>query len=87
MTYRKRIPEMQLIVRLSTLLKRYPATRAEAVKVARMWNFSDDVISFLRLFPAAEVFDTRTDMVTRAEELALLIRQEWESPHEFLLNP
>lgn len=85
--YTKRIPATQDIVRLSTLVKSYPATRTELVRIARMWNFKDEVISFLRLFSAAELFETRTDLLTRYEELSLLIRQEWESPKEFLLSP
>lgn len=85
--YNKRIPDMHDIVRLSTLVRNYPTTRAEIVRIARMWNFKPEVVSFLRQFPPNELFDTRTDLVTRSEELSLLIRQEWESPHEFLLNP
>jgi hypothetical protein len=85
--YSKRIPSQHDIVRLSTLVKSYPVKRSAVVKVARMWNFKPEVISFLRQFPADEEFDTRTDLVTRAEELSLLIRQEWESPKEYLVNP
>lgn len=85
--YSKRIPSLHDIVRLSTLVKSYPVKRSEVVRVARMWNFKPEVISFMRQFPANEEFDTRTDLVSRAEELSLLIRQEWESPKEYLLNP
>ncbi len=85
--YTKRIPNQQDIVRLSTLIKSYPITRSDVVKVARMWNFKPEVISFLRQFSPDEEFDTRTDLVTRTDELSLLIRQEWESPREYLLSP
>jgi hypothetical protein len=85
--YSKRIPNQHDIVRLSTLVRSYPVKRSDVVRVARMWNFKPEVISFLRQFPPDEEFETRTDLVTRADELALLIRQEWESPKEFLLNP
>jgi hypothetical protein len=85
--YTKRIPNLNDVVRLSTLVKGYPVKRSDVVRVARMWNFKPEVISFLRQFPADEEFETRTDLVNRTEELSLLIRQEWESPHEFLLNP
>lgn len=85
--YTKRIPASQDIVRLSTLMKHYPATRAELVRTARMWNFKDEVVSFLRLFPSTELFENRADLVTRFEDLSLLIRQEWESPKETLLSP
>ena len=85
--YSKRIPSQHDIVRLSTLVRSYPVKRSDVVRVARMWNFKPEVISFLRQFPADEEFETRTDLVTRTDELSLLIRQEWESPTEFLLNP
>lgn len=85
--YTKRIPSQHDISRLSTLVKGYPVKRSEVVRIARMWNFKPEVISFLRQFPADETFQSRTDLITRAEELSLLIRQEWESPKEFLLNP
>lgn len=85
--YTKQIPQQQDIVRLSTVIKQYPASRSHIVRIARMWNFKPEVISFLRQFPPDEMFESRTDLVTRTEELSLLIRQEWESPKEFLLNP
>lgn len=85
--YTKRIPIKQDIERLSTLANQYPISRIELVRIARMWNFKDEVISFLRLFPSIELFESRSDLLTRYEELSLLIRQEWESPKEFLLNP
>lgn len=85
--YTKQLPSLRDMERLSTLVRSYPATRAHIVRVARMWNFRPEVISFLRQFPADELFDSRIDFVTRTEEVALLIRQEWESPKEFLLNP
>ncbi len=85
--YTKQLPNLRDMERLSTLVRSYPANRAQIVRVARMWNFRPEVISFLRQFPADELFDSRIDFVTRTEEVALLIRQEWESPKEFLLNP
>ena len=84
--YTKKIPTHQDVIRLSTLMQSYPVTRSEAVRTARMWNLSDEVISFLRMFSADERFETRTDLVTRAEELALRIRHEWESPKTRLFN-
>lgn len=84
--YSKRLPNNQDIVRLGTLIRSYPTSRAHIVRVARMWNFKPEVISLLRQFPADQQFDSRTDFVGRVQDLALLIRQEWESPKEFLLS-
>lgn len=85
--YTKQLPNLRDMERLSTLVRSYPVTRAQIVRVARMWNFRPEVVSFLRQFPADQLFDSRIDFVTRTEEVSLLIRQEWESPKEFLLNP
>jgi hypothetical protein len=86
MTYTKRLPEIKDIVRLSTLVSSYPVTRRQIVRMARIWNMNDDIVSFLRQFSADEVFTTRTDFVTRCDTLSKLIRQEWESPHQQVLS-
>jgi hypothetical protein len=82
MTYTKRLPNTKDIVWLSKLVTSYPATRRDIVRMARKWNFPETVVEFLRQFPSDETFMTRADLVSRCESLALLIRQEWESPHE-----
>lgn len=80
--YTKSLPHISDIAWLSTRIRPYPADRAEVVRIARRWNLPDTVIEFLRQFPASELFTSRADMVTRCDNLALLIRQEWESPKE-----
>lgn len=87
MQYTKRLPNERDIVWLSKLVTSYPASRRQIVRMARMWNFKQDVVSFVRLFPADEEFASRTDFVNRCADLALLIRQEWESPQELLKSP
>jgi HD-like signal output (HDOD) protein len=82
MAYTKTLPNTKDIAWLSKLITSYPATRSEIVRMARRWNFPDTVVEFLRQFPADEAFESRADLVSRCESLALLIRQEWESPHE-----
>ena len=82
MTYTKILPITKDIAWLRKLRTSYPATRSELVRMARRWNFPDTVIEFLRQFPADEAFDSRADLVSRCESLAILIRQEWESPKE-----
>ncbi len=82
MNYTNRLPSEKDIIWLSKLATSYPVTRREILRIARMWNFKPEVISFLRLFSPDQQFDTRTDFVTRTEHLAMLIRQEWEAPHE-----
>lgn len=79
MSYTKRLPDIQDIKRLSTLVYSYPSSRAEVVKVARMWNYKDEVITFLRQFPVSDSFNSRTDLVAKSEELSKTIRNQWES--------
>ena len=85
--YTKSLPHITDIAWVSTRVAPYPAHRAEIVRIARRWNLPDSVIEFLRQFPADEVFTSRADLVTRCENLALLIRQEWESPAETFQSP
>lgn len=86
MNYDKRLPDINEILRLSTLVRPYPTTRREVVRVARMWSMPESVISFLRQFPADEVFDARIDLVSRCQDLANLIRHQWEVPKQSSLN-
>lgn len=82
MTYTKNLPNTKDIAWLSKLMTSYPTTRSEIVRMARRWNLPETVIAFMRQFPADAIFDSRADLVSRCEGLALLIRQEWESPKE-----
>lgn len=84
MQYTNRLPSEKDIIWLSKLLTNYPATRREILRIARMWNFKPEVVAFVRLFAPDQQFDSRTEFVTRCENLAHLIRQEWESPHEIV---
>lgn len=86
MAYTKRLPANKDMVWLSKLVTSYPASRRQVLRMARMWNFPQEVVAFLRQFSADEEFMSRTDLVTRCEDLALLIRQQWESPQETLQN-
>ncbi len=86
MNYDKRLPDMAEILRLSTLVRPYPTTRREVVRVARMWNFPESVVSLVRQFPADEVFDARIDLVNRCNDLASLIRHQWQVPRQSSLN-
>lgn len=86
MKYDKNLPDMNDILRLSTLVRPYPTTRREVVRVARMWSLPEPVVSFLRQFPADEIFDARIDLVNRSYDLAMLIRRQWEVPRQSSLN-
>lgn len=77
--YSKRLPSSHEIVGLSTRITAYPVTRTDAVRTARMWNFSNDVVEFLRQFPADELFDSRSSLVVRCDNTAARIRHQWET--------
>lgn len=78
MEYTRRLPTIGDIVRLSMRVTRYPATRADIVRVARMWQFSDNVVMLLRQFPVDELFSTRVNLVTRCNNLMSVIREQRE---------
>ena len=80
--YVNSLPQVTDIAWLSGRVTPYPVSRSEVVRIARRWNVSNALIEFLRQFPSDEQFTSRTDLLTRCDNLALLIRQEWESPHE-----
>lgn len=86
MTYTKRLPSSQDITWLSKLITTYPVTRSDAVRVARTWNFKNEVITFLRQFPPDKPFNSRSDLVNQCANLALVIREAWESPTEIAIN-
>jgi len=80
MAYTKRLPETKDIVWLSKLVGSYPANRSEVVRIARKWNFADNIVEFLRQFQTNEIFDNRADFVAKCDDLTTHIRQEWELP-------
>lgn len=79
MNYTKRIPTSQEIMRLTTMITSYPVNRRQVVRTARIWNLSNDLVAFMRLFPADVEFSTRTDLVNKSAGLAMVIRRKWES--------
>ena len=84
--YTRHLPSMYDIARLSIRVRQYPVTRSELVRIARQWNYSEDVIMFLRQYEPDELFMTRADLVTRCSVLAEKIRHNWEQPTKELHN-
>lgn len=87
MIYYKPLPHIDNVRWLAKLAGPYPATRQEIMDAAQDWNFSDNTIEFLRLFPADEQFKSQDEFLTRCEELELLIREERKMPAEVLRSP
>lgn len=87
MIYFKPLPHIDNVRWLAKLAGPYPATRQEIMEAAQDWNFSDNTVEFLKLFPADEQFKSQYDFLTRCEELELLIREEREMPAETLRSP
>jgi Protein of unknown function (DUF2795) len=83
MVYTKLLPRVRDLLRLSKV-KPGPVTRDELIEYAAMGKFSDEVIAFLRQFPADRVFKNAAEFMTQAEELELLINEERGMPPELL---
>lgn len=87
MIYFKPLPHIDNVRWLAKLAGPYPATRQNILETAEVWNFSDNTMDFLRLFPEDETFASRDDFLLRYEELEMLIREERTMPAEVLRSP
>ena len=85
MKYKKQLPPVRHLLSLAqdTL---FPVSREEIEQNAPYYGFSDEVVNFLRLFPADEIFSSRVDFMTRCEELEMYLTLQRESPRELLRN-
>ncbi len=84
--YEKRLPTVQEITHLSTLIRSYPVNRAEVLRTARLWDLKYELIAFIREFPPNAVFQTRIEFVSQSNKLAASIRELWEAPAQFTLK-
>ena len=87
MTYTKPLPRIDNILRLSQLARPFPKTAGMVLDIAETWDFSSNTIGFLKLFPEGEVFESDDDLLTRCDELELMIREERKMPAEILHSP
>lgn len=78
--YNRSLPELSDILWLSKVLRDFPITRGEIVRIARRWNVSEDMIAFLRQLSSDDVFDGRIEFISRCEKQMDIIREQWESP-------
>lgn len=87
MVYTKRLPRTDSIERLARATGPYPAKARRVLRQAETLGFGQSTLDFLRQFPSDEVFESRSDLLTRCEELDLLFREEREMPQETLRSP
>lgn len=87
MTYDKHLPSMRKLKRLADIDGPFPIKNHFIVLAARRFNFDEDVIDFLNLFPRDEIFKSRIDFIERCEELEALISSEQDMPMEILHSP
>ena len=87
MTYNKQLPDMESLDHLVRRCGPFPVTRRELVRRVRLWGMDGPILDFLRLFPSDQIFESRREFLTRAEELTEIITQELESPVETRLSP
>lgn len=87
MIYGKALPRIDNIRWLRRLVGPFPTTAGEILEIARVWNFSQGTIDFLKLFPGDEEFTSEDDFLTRCEELEMLMREEQKMPAEILHSP
>jgi hypothetical protein len=83
--YTKPLPRLSEITQVARQTA-FPATRQEIAEPAG-GDLSMPLKNFLKLFPANETFDSRSDFTTRCQELELLITEERDMPEETLRSP
>lgn len=86
MAYNKLLPAIRELLELAHNAS-FPVTRQELVRLSRETGSSKEVTGFLKVFRPDEVFKSRVDFLTRAEELELLLSQERAMPAERLRSP
>ena len=90
MTYLLLLPRQGEIRQLARQITRFPTTADHIIRIAKQYDYSDDLVYFLRQFyegKQPEVFESREDFFNRATDLAMLIREERKQPTEVLLSP
>jgi len=85
--YYKPLPSIRSIRQLAELDGPFPMHCQHIVSAAERFWFGDSMISFLKLFPPDEPFQTRDEFVERCKQLELLIREEQETSPELLRSP
>lgn len=83
MTYKRQLPQVHYLLSLAKSVE-FPASRDDVIRVAEKGDYPESMRSFLKLFATYDTFEGCADFVNRCEELELLIRQERESPKEYL---
>lgn len=84
MTYDKPIPGIDNIHWLSKLVWPFPVTVREILETAKIWDFSQRTLDFLKLFPGDQQFVSEHDFMTRCSALEELLYTERESSIELL---
>ena len=85
--YISQLPRIEDLIKVSRLVRFFPARRDDLIRVARRIDSPEEVIAFLLRFPSDMVFDSRADFMIECEELEMLISEERETPPENLHSP
>lgn len=79
-----KLPQLEEIRRLGSLVSIYPASQRDIMQCAQRNKFSQEVIGLLREFPTDEVFESPTDLTNRCDTLEIFIQDEHDAPKEYL---
>lgn len=75
-------PHIDNILWLTKVSGPYPVSCEDIQLTAEAWNFSNNTIEFLKLFPKDEIFNSREDFLNRYEKLEALVRQRQVAAEE-----
>lgn len=62
----------------------FPFSIKQMIKLAFEEHFPEEVISFLKTFPADEIFDDTDDLAARFEQVEMLQHEETHQKENFL---
>lgn len=82
-----RLPTMHALRHLAVVEGSFPAKAGRVLAAGKKAWCDQNVIDFIRLFPADEVFISRNDFLERCAHLLFLLRAERRAPKEVLHSP
>lgn len=89
MAYKNKLPTLSEICKIAQSIQEYPTTTSTIIQTSKKMGYGDDTVAFFGMFKTGgrdDEFDGRSDLYSRAAELAFLICEERSQPKEGVLS-
>lgn len=87
MVYAQHLPRIDILGQLASKLGPFPENAYHIGDMARDLGYSQEIVTFLRLFDPHHMFSSRKEFLTNCEELEILISEARNMPKEPMLSP